>query len=176
VGAELYVAQRGARNFIGATSQLPAATVATVSADPDVEWAVPVGLVARAYKVPLTVMRGVAFAVGSLVIALTTYSAIVERSREYGIVKAIGARERDLIRIALAHSMIISFGGLLAGAVFFVLGRAVITYARPQFAIVATTENVGRAAGAAVLMAILASAVPARRLIRLEPATAYRGG
>lgn len=312
VGADLYVAQPGARNFIGAVSQLPADTVATVRADPDVEWAAPVrsflsivsvhdrkvpanvigytpgepggpwvlrsgrtpasdnevvvgstlarqhgvrvgdlltllgtrftvvgtttdafmvsfvfmthdaadvlvrspgttsfvligtadstavrarleasgltvldrdtlarndlGLVARAYKVPLTVMRGVAFAVGSLVIALTTYSAIAERSREYGIVKAIGARGRDLIRIALQQSMIISLGGMLAGGLLYVAGRAVIVAVRPQFAIVATAGNVGRALLAAVLMGLIASVVPARRLIRLEPATAYRGG
>lgn len=312
VGAELYVAQRGARNFIGATSQLPTETVATVSADPDVEWAVPVrsflsivgvhdrqvpvkvigsvpgepggpwelrngrvptsadevvvgstmarqhgvgvgdrldllgtrftvvgttadafmvslvfmthdaadalvrspdttsfvligtanptavrarleasgltvldrdtlarndlSLVARAYKIPLTVMRGVAFAVGSLVIALTAYSAIAERSREYGIVKAIGARGRDLIRIALQQSMIISLGGMVAGGVFFIAGRAVIVAVRPQFAIVATAGNVGRALVMALLMGLVASVVPARRLIRLEPATAYRGG
>ena len=42
VGADLYVAQPGARNFIGAVSQLPADTVDVVRADPDVEWAVPV--------------------------------------------------------------------------------------------------------------------------------------
>lgn len=312
VGAELYVAQTGARNFIGAVSQLPVDTVDTVRADPDIEWAVPVrsflsivgvhdrkvpvnvigstpgdpggpwelrsgrvpaaddevvvgstlarqhgvevgeqldllgarftvvgtttdafmvsfvfmthdaadalvrspgttsfvlvgtgdpaavrarleasgltvldrdtlarndlGLVARAYQVPLTVMRGVAFAVGSIVIALTTYSAIAERSREYGIVKAIGARGRDLIRIALQQSMIISLGGMIAGGLLYVVGRAVIVAARPQFAIVATAGNVGRALVAALLMGLVACVVPARRLIRLEPATAYRGG
>jgi putative ABC transport system permease protein len=311
VGADLYVAQAGARNFIGAVSQIPADTVATVRADPDVEWAAPVrsflsivgvherkvpvnvigstpggpggpwelragraprsddeavvgstlarqhgvgvgdqldllgtrftvvgtttdafmvsfvftthaaadalvrspgttsfvlvgtaapstvrsrleaaGLtvldsetlarndlraVARAYKVPLTVMRGVAFAIGSLVIALTTYSAIAERSHEYGIVKAIGARGRDLFRIALQQSMIISGAGMAAGGLFYVAGRAAIVASRPQFAIVATTSNVGRALIAAVLMGLVACAVPARRLMRLEPATAYRG-
>jgi putative ABC transport system permease protein len=121
-------------------------------------------------------MRGVAFAVGSLVIALTAYSAIAERSREYGIVKAIGARGRDLIRIALEQSMIISLGGMVAGGVFFITGRAVIVAVRPQFAIVATAGNVGRALVMALLMGLVACVVPARRLIRLEPATAYRGG
>jgi putative ABC transport system permease protein len=312
VGADLYVAQPGARNFIGAVSQIPADTIVTVRADPDVEWAAPVrsflsivgvhdrkvpvnvigytpgeaggpwelragraptsddevvvgstlarqhgvgvgdqldllgtrfsvvgtttdafmvsfvfmtheaanalvrspdttsfvligtanstavrsrleaagltvldrdtlarndlGVVARAYKVPLTVMRGVAFAVGSLVIALTTYSAIAERSREYGIVKAIGARGRDLFRVALQQSMIISIGGMAAGGFLYIVGRAVIVAARPQFAIVATAGNVGRALLAALLMGLIACVVPARRLMRLEPATAYRGG
>ena len=42
VGADLYVAQPGTRNFFGAISTLPAETVDTVRADPDVDWAVAV--------------------------------------------------------------------------------------------------------------------------------------
>ena len=133
-------------------------------------------LISRAYKVPMDVMRGVAFAIGSVVIALTTYSAIVERRREFGIVKAIGARKRALVRIAVQQSVIVSAGGLVAGAALFLVGRAIITALRPQFVIVATTGNAGRAVGAAIVMALLASILPARRLARLEPATAYRGG
>src|SRR3546814_16247137 len=39
VGADLYVAQPGTRNFYGAVSVIPADTVDAVRADPDVEWA-----------------------------------------------------------------------------------------------------------------------------------------
>lgn len=38
----------------------------------------------------------------------------------------------------------------------------------------ATTGSVGRAVAAAVLMGLVASVLPARRLARLDPATAYR--
>lgn len=133
-------------------------------------------LMARAYEVPLTVMRAVAFVIGSLVIALTAYSAFVERRREYGIVKAIGARSRHLIHIAVEQALIVSAVGLVAGGALFVLGREVITSARPQFVILATPGNVARAVLAAVLMALIAAVLPARRLAKLEPATAYRGG
>src|SRR3546814_14947164 len=39
VGADLYVAQPGTRNFFGAVSVIPEDTVDAVRADPDVEWA-----------------------------------------------------------------------------------------------------------------------------------------
>jgi putative ABC transport system permease protein len=133
-------------------------------------------LMARAYEVPLTVMRAVAFVIGILVIALTAYSAIVERRRDYGIVKAIGARGRHLVRIAVEQTLMVATVGLVAGAVLFVVARELISSARPQFVILATTGNVTRAVVAAVLMALLAALLPARRLARLEPATAYRGG
>lgn len=131
---------------------------------------------ARAYEVPLTVMRAVAFAIGGLVIARTTYSAIVDRRREYRTVKAIGARGRHVVGLAVRQTMLVSAIGLVFGGVLFVAGRAYINAVRPQFLILATPGNVGRAVAAAVLMGLVAAILPARRLAKLEPATAYRGG
>lgn len=133
-------------------------------------------LMARAYRVPLMVMRIVAFAIGSIVIALTAYIAIADRRREYGIVKAMGARAARLVAIAVEQTLLIALAGLAAGGLLFVVSRAVIGWARPQFVILATPGSIGRAVAAAVLMGIVAAVVPARRLARLEPATAYRGG
>ncbi len=133
-------------------------------------------LVARAYGVPLRVMIGVAFAIGSLVIALASYTAIAERSREYGIVKAIGAGGRYLLLLALQQTLMIATVGLAAGGLLFLAGRALITSVRPQFVVVATSGGVARAVGAALLMGAVAAVIPARRLARLAPATAYRGG
>lgn len=133
-------------------------------------------LMARAYEVPLGVMRAVALAIGSLVIALTTYSAVVDRRREYGIVKAIGASGGHLVGLAIRQTMLVSSVGLVTGGLLFVVGRAYINAVRPQFVILATPGNIGRAVAAAVLMGLVAAILPARRLAKLEPATAYQGG
>ncbi len=133
-------------------------------------------LMARAYRVPLAVMRAVAFAIGSIVIALTAYTAIADRRREYGIVKAMGARAARLVSLAVEQTLIIAGVGLVAGGLLFVAGRAVIGWARPQFVILASPDSIGRAAAAALVMGLVAAIVPARRLARLEPANAYRGG
>lgn len=135
-----------------------------------------VALFTRAFDVPLGVMRGVAFAIGTLVIALTAYTAIADRRREYGIVKALGARGRDLVDLALRQTMMIAAIGLLAGGVLFLGSRALVEWWRPQFTIVLTSGSVGRAVLAAALMGAVAAVVPARRLAKIEPATAYRGG
>jgi putative ABC transport system permease protein len=133
-------------------------------------------LLTRAYEVPLAVMRGVAFAAGALVIALTAYTAIAERRREYGIVKAIGARRRHLISLAVRQTMMVATVGLVAGGLFFLAGRVIIASTRPQFVILATPGSIGRAVAAAVLMGLVAAVLPAHRLATLAPATAYRGG
>ena len=134
-----------------------------------------VALATRIYGTPLRLMVAVAFAAGTLVIALTVYTAIAERRREFGIVKAMGASGGRLARLALAQSLAVGGLGLAAGGVLFVVGRAAIVSARPQFAVVLTANSVIRAASAAVVMAVLAAVFPARRLARLDPATAYRG-
>lgn len=133
-------------------------------------------LMTRAFGVPLRVMVGVAFAIGSLVIALTAYTAIADRRREYGIVKAIGGRGRYLLVLALQQTMLIALAGLAAGGLLFLAGRAVITAVRPQFVVEATSYGMTRAVGAALLMGALAAAIPAWRLAKLDPATTSRGG
>lgn len=133
-------------------------------------------IMTRAYEVPLRVMRGVAFGIGIVVIALSVYTAMMDRRREYGIVKAMGATRRHLVSLAIRQTLIVALAGFIAGSLMFVVGRAVITAVRPQFNVILTGPIVVRAIGAAVLMALFASVLPARRLARLEPATAYRGG
>src|SRR3546814_18850615 len=100
---------------------------------------------ARAYEVPLAVMRGVAFAIGSLVVALTTYSAIVDRRRESGIVHAMGADGRRLLQLAGGQTVIVPAIGLVGCGVLFVVSRAHIHALRPHLIIPPPS---GHAAGA----------------------------
>jgi putative ABC transport system permease protein len=129
----------------------------------------------QAYSVALDLMVGVAFLVGTLVIALTIYAAVMERQREYGIVKAIGAGTARLYRVVLSQSLVLAVIGLVTGAVFFSLGSGLLGVIRPQFAIDVTSGSVERIVVTAVLMGIVATVIPARRLNAMEPATAFRG-
>ena len=129
----------------------------------------------QTFGLVIRVMVGVAFAVGALVIALTAYAAIVERRREYGIVKAIGATARRLSLLVLGQTLTLAALGGVTGVVLFGLGRFAITSLRPQFSLPLTEGTLAKAAIAALAMAVVAALVPARRLARLDPASAYRG-
>lgn len=135
-----------------------------------------VKVMTRAYAVPMTVMRLVAFAIGVLVVTLTVYATIVDRRREYGIVKAMGGNGWMLWRIAFGHTVLIAVAGFLASVPLFLVARTVIAAVRPQFWIILTTGSVVRGMIVAAVMAIVASMLPARRLAVLEPAVAYGGG
>ena len=130
----------------------------------------------RAFGAPLRVMRLVAFAAGTLIIALTAFTSIAERRREYGIIKAMGAGLARLVSVALGQTLMLAVLGLAAGAVFLIGGRQLIEWARPQFLIVITVASVARTAVVALVMGTVAAVLPARRLASLDPATAYRDG
>lgn len=123
---------------------------------------------------PLKLMVGVAFVVGALVVALSVYASVAERRREYGIVKAIGANGWTIAGMVLRQTLMLSAIGLVVGGVLFLAGRALITELRPQFSVVLTSGGLLRALGAALLMGVIASVVPARRVAGAEPAIVYR--
>jgi ABC-type antimicrobial peptide transport system permease subunit len=132
-----------------------------------------VALATRIYGTPLRLMVTVAFAAGTLIIALTAYTLIAEHRREYGIIKAMGATGARLTRLAIAQTAMVAAVGLAAGFVLFVAGRFAIVTARPQFAVLLTPGAALRATVAAFAMAALAAVIPARRLSRIDPAAAY---
>jgi putative ABC transport system permease protein len=123
---------------------------------------------------PLRLMAGIGLAAGTMIIALTAYTAIVERRREYGIVKAMGATRRRLVSLALFQTLSLAALGLFAGWLLFLVGRELIVSSRPQFSVLLTPTTFTQATIAAFVMALLAAIIPARRLAKLEPAVAYR--
>jgi ABC-type antimicrobial peptide transport system permease subunit len=62
-------------------------------------------LFAKVFSAPLRLMVAIAFLVGTMIVGLVIYTATVERQREYGVIKAIGGKNRFLYRIVLtSHS------------------------------------------------------------------------
>jgi putative ABC transport system permease protein len=122
----------------------------------------------------IKLMVAVAFVAGALVVGLTIYASVVERRREYGIVKAIGGSSRVIAGAVLRQSVALTAIGLLLGVVLFLAARALIAELRPQFSIVLTTGGLLTGLAAALLMALVASIVPARRVATAEPASVYR--
>ena len=129
----------------------------------------------RPFGVPMKLMQAIATAIGILVISLTVYSGLVDRRREYGIVKALGATKRDLLGLTVEQSAMVAIAGLFASALFFVIARGVVEVVRPQFSVVLTMASVVRVVVISAVMAIVASVVPAVQLAAVEPSTAYRG-
>ncbi len=132
-------------------------------------------LLARIMSGPLYLMLLIAFVAGTLIIALTVYSAIVERIREYGIAKAIGARRGRLFRVVLGQTLIVAALGTAAGYLIFRGASWLVVSVRPQMWVHLSSVGAVAAAVATALMALLAAVVPTRRVAGLDPASVYRG-
>jgi putative ABC transport system permease protein len=158
----------------GAVRNRLAATGLTVLDTPELRRTA-VELNTRVFGSPLRLMVAIAFAAGVLIVALTVYAQVAERRRDYGICKALGASGRRLAALALVQTLVTAALGLIAGGLLLVAGRALLGWARPQFEVVITPGLLAQAVGAALVMALLAAIIPARRLAGLDPATAYRG-
>ena len=70
---------------------------------------------ARVYDAPIGLMVAIAFVVGVLVVGLVIYTATIERRREYGALKAIGARNRTLYGVVTTQAVIAAVAGAVAG-------------------------------------------------------------
>jgi putative ABC transport system permease protein len=64
----------------------------------------------------------VALLVGSVGIVTTMYTSVTERTREIGVMKAIGARDRNVLALFLAEAAIIGIVGASIGLIVGVLG------------------------------------------------------
>lgn len=122
----------------------------------------------------LLVMVVIAFFVGLAVIGLTIYTATVEKAKEYGVLSAIGAGRRQLRGIVLRQAGIASGIGFALGCALVVPAAALIRQLAPKTELEFAPSLFAVVAVASVLMALLASYVPIRRLARLDPAAVFR--
>jgi len=126
------------------------------------------------YGKPLKLMVGVGALAGTLVVALTAYTLVTEQRRDYGVIKALGASRGRLATLAVEQTVALTAIGAAASLGLFFGGRAIIERLRPQFLVLLTVNTIVVAGVAALGMALLAAFIPARRLNRLDAATAFR--
>jgi len=131
-------------------------------------------LFARFFSAPLQLMIAIAFLVGTLVVGMVIYSATVERQREYGVLKAIGAHNAVLYRTVVAQALVVASVGALAGIGLAAGIAELIMALRPQFLIVLEGPAVAWSLLAGVAMALLAALVPVRAIAGLAPAEIFR--
>ena len=123
---------------------------------------------------PVRLMTGIAFLVGTLVVGLVLYSATVERRREYGVLKAIGAAPRTLYGVTLTQALIVTVAGAALGLALAVAEAQLVMALRPQFLVTFEPRTVAAGLAASALMALIAVLLPARVIAGLAPADVFR--
>ncbi len=131
-------------------------------------------LFAKVFSAPLKLMVGIAFLVGTMIVGLVIYTITVERQREYGVIKAIGAANRVLYRVVLTQALAAATMGAIAGVLLAYGVSQWIMAARPQFLIVLAPSDMRWALLAGLGMAVVAALFPARMVAGLAPAEVFR--
>ncbi len=123
----------------------------------------------------LIVVLIVAFIVGLAVAGLTIYTATVEKSREYGILKAEGFTNSFLYRVVLEQSLVTSALGFLLGASTAIVIAPFAHDLVPQFVVFIRWQDLLGITGATLLIALVAALIPVRRLAQIDPVTVFKG-
>lgn len=116
----------------------------------------------------ITVMIALAVSIGLLVIFITMYSTIVERTREIGILKSMGASKGYIVGVVLRETALLTVLGIVAGIGLAFLLRWLTQVVFPTLPILLTVEWMVRAGLIAFGASLLGSIYPAFRASKLD--------
>jgi putative ABC transport system permease protein len=106
-------------------------------------------------------MIALAIAIGLLVIFLTMYTTVIERTRDIGVLKSLGADKKFIVRSLLLESAVLSVFGIAAGVGISYAVRAAFLAGFPTLSILITPGWIIRAAAIALIGAIFGASYPA---------------
>jgi putative ABC transport system permease protein len=109
----------------------------------------------------INVMIGIAVAIGFLVIFLSMYTTIIERTREIGVMKSLGASKGYIVKIILSETTLLCLVGLLAGIGMSFLMKSIFFKLFPTLTILISMSWILRAALISILGGLLGAFYPA---------------
>jgi putative ABC transport system permease protein len=122
-----------------------------------------------AFTIALNVVIGIAVIIGFLVIFQSMYTAVMERTREIGILKSLGASKGYIVNVVLRESALVTVCGILLGMVLTQLIHAWMAYRFPTLPFFTTMDWWFRGAGIALAGGILGALYPAVKAAGKDP-------
>src|SRR5437870_5361656 len=175
----LYLNLRDSAEVVRASQVVRAILDSTHHSAGDFSVIVPAELLAqqkRTEKLFNTVMVAIAsisLLVGGIGIMNIMLAAILERTREIGVRRAIGARRRDIVRQFVIEATLISFtGGLLGVFLGFVMSKVIAWLA--GWSTIVTISSILLAFLVSISVGLIFGIYPAVKAARLDPVEAIR--
>src|SRR5712672_4766 len=117
----------------------------------------------------INVVVGISVVIGFIVIFQAMYTAVMERTREIGILKSMGASKLYIVNVVLRETVLLALGGIVLGIVVSMVARAGIKYRLPTLPVVVTGGWILRSTGIAIVGAILGALYPAYKAAQKDP-------
>jgi putative ABC transport system permease protein len=118
----------------------------------------------------VNVIIGIGVFTGLIVVSLSMYMAVLQRTREIGILKSLGATKAFVMQLILGEAAVMGIGGTLAGIALSYASRAAlhqfVPASLPQAIVVAWWPRV---LGIALCSALLGAVYPGMIALRQDP-------
>ena len=121
------------------------------------------------FDLAIKIVIGVAVVVGFLVIFQAMYTAVMERTREIGILKSMGASKWYIINVVLRETVLLAVVGIVAGIILSLVTRRIIMFERPVLRLFWSNAWVLRATLIAIAGALAGALYPAFKAAQRDP-------
>jgi len=121
------------------------------------------------FNIALDVVTGIAVIVGFLVIFQSMYTAVLERTREIGILKSLGSSKPLIVSVVLRETAVMAVAGVILGIAGTYLVRALILHLFPTQHFEITAQWLMQGAAIAFGGALLGALYPASMAARKDP-------
>jgi putative ABC transport system permease protein len=117
----------------------------------------------------INVVIGISIIIGFIVIFQAMYTAVMERTREIGILKSMGASKIYIVNVILRETVLLAIGGIVLGIIVSLAARVGIHSRLPTLPVVVTGGWILRATIIAIVGAILGAIYPAYKAAQKDP-------
>lgn len=120
----------------------------------------------------LAAIAGISLIVSIFMIVVTTYMSVAERTKEIGVLRALGGRRKDVSRMFTAESVILGLSSAVIAIALAFAGQSIINKALHSLVggniVQITSDHIIFAVIIALIIALLSSLAPAARAARLN--------
>lgn len=126
------------------------------------------------FVAPIQVMSTAGLLVGLAIVGLTMYTTTAERLRDFGVLKAIGAPSRFLLRVVATQAAFLVGIGFVLGFLAVEAAGPIIIRLFPDIGVAVSALSVGQLLGEMVVMGVIGAGVPVVRILRVDPLLVFR--
>lgn len=123
----------------------------------------------------VTIMNLIGFLIGLAVMALTVYTSTLSRRREYGMLKALGARNMHLYLTVLAQAILSVVFGFLFGLLITLALTVIAPVFGSNLTLAVSGTSLIKVGSISLVIATMSAMIPIRQIAGLDPAMVFRG-